>query len=176
MKSVAIIGTKDHLDEKGFQRLYNLARRLVKAGIRVRTGGAFQSDQAAMEGAASVDPGMLDVFLPWESYNKEIIPAGANTFTYDEQSCPNWTRSVDEYHPNPGSLTRGSRALHARNYGIIMYPAPVDFVVAHPRNATGNLGGTGQGMRIAEAMGIKIYNMQIKDDRLALKVVLDALK
>jgi hypothetical protein len=90
---------------------------------------------------------MLDVFLPWASYNKDIIPQHARITVADRQKHARWFDSVWEAHPAPGRLTRGAFALHARNYGIIEDAA---IVVAFP--GPNGAGGTGQGIRLAQAL------------------------
>lgn len=174
MARYAMIGTRSPSD-KMFERIHNVARFLVRRGHHIHTGGAKGVDEAAMVGAASVDASKLHVFLPWADYNKDIIPAGANTYLFDEVACPNWSKSVDKYHPNARALTRGPRALHARNYGIVMFPEPVDAVIAVPKSIQEE-GGTGQGMRIAIGENVELYNIIIKDEWLKLKTILDAMK
>lgn len=174
MAVYAIIGTRNPT-EKQFERVRKLSRFLVKRGHHIRTGGAKGVDEAAMVGAASVDASKLHVFLPWDGYNKEIIPEGANLYLYEEDSCPNWHASVDRYHPNAKNLTRGPRALHARNYGIVMFPDPVEAVIALPKSVADE-GGTGQGMRIALGENVPLYNIIISDEWARLKTILDAMK
>jgi hypothetical protein len=174
MKSVAIIGTRKP-SEKMSNRITQVAAFLVKRGIHVRTGGAVGIDEDAMLGAASVDSSKLHIFLPWADYNKELIPAGSNLYLYNEKTCPSWNQSVDKFHPAPVNLSNGARALHARNYGIIMFPEPVDIVIAVPRSIHDE-GGTGQGMRIAIGNNVKLYNLLINDEWVELKTLLDLMK
>jgi hypothetical protein len=94
---------------------------------------------------------MLDICLPWASYNKEIIPKGARLIIADRFRTAEWFESVENYHPAPDKLTNGARALHARNFGVIQ---PAHLVIAFP-DADGG-GGTGQGIRIAEALNIPV--------------------
>ena len=146
--NVAIIGTRypDQHQERAARFLaYQLSHYY---GCRIKTGGAYGIDQAAMLGA-QVD--LLDVYLPWASYNNEIIPKGANRIIADRVRHAAWFESVGVYHPAPDSLSGGAWALHARNFGIIQ---PAKLVIAFP-NETG-VGGTGQGIRIAKALNIQV--------------------
>jgi predicted Rossmann-fold nucleotide-binding protein len=146
--AVAIIGTRspDHRQERKARFLaYHLSHHY---GCRIKTGGAYGIDQAAMLGAR-ID--MLDICLPWASYNKEIIPKGAHLIIADRNRHAEWFESVENYHPAPDKLTNGARSLHARNFGVIQ---PAHLVIAFP-NADGG-GGTGQGIRIAEALNIPV--------------------
>lgn len=150
MSSVAIIGTRD---PNVYQRMAAtaLASRLSRDhGITIATGGAYGIDQAAMNGAK---PSLLEVYLPWASYNREVIPRDAGKIIIaDPIRHRAWFESVDRYHPNPAALKHSVRALHARNYGIVIGR---DLVIAFP-HAEGS-GGTGQGIRIAEAEGIPLW-------------------
>ena len=136
--AVAIIGTRnpDHRQERKARFLaYHLSHHY---GCRIKTGGAYGIDQAAMLGAR-ID--MLDICLPWASYNKEIIPKGARLIIADRFRTAEWFESVENYHPAPDKLTNGARSLHARNFGIIQ---PAHLVDCFPecrwwrRNRTGD--------------------------------------
>lgn len=148
MPRVAIIGTREPDPDQ--HRLARDLAALLSAGYgcTVATGGALGIDQAAMEGA---EPGCLVVYLPWPSYNRAIIPPHARCIVADVRIHAAWFESVNVYHPAPARLSRGARALHARNYGIVHSS---DLVLAFP-NETGG-GGTGQGIRLAQGMGIPV--------------------
>jgi predicted Rossmann-fold nucleotide-binding protein len=151
MSKIAIIGTREPSREK-FELLRDIAAYLARKGHTIATGGAYGCDQAAMEGASSVNPQLLQVFLPWVSYNKEIVPANCIVFTNQSKEA---IESVKIYHPAYDRLTQGALKLHARNYDIIN---GCKYVIALPSHKPGG-GGTGQGIRIATDMRIKLYNM-----------------
>jgi hypothetical protein len=68
--------------------------------------------------------------------------------------------SVDQHHPAAGDLSWGARLLHARNYRILVPEEPVDFVVALPARHNGRaVGGTMQGIRVAEALSIPVVRL-----------------
>ncbi|MCL6478886.1 MAG: DNA-processing protein DprA [Peptococcaceae bacterium] len=121
---------------------------LLQAGYLIHTGGAVGIDEIAMScaGERSV------VFLPWAGYDEHLVRKyrPGKVVVYDPLAHKDWTDSVFRYHPAPDRLTRGGIALHARNFGIV---GPAQVVVALP---SPNLGGTGQGIRIARATGKKI--------------------
>ncbi|MNY85769.1 hypothetical protein D3C78_19690 [compost metagenome] len=158
---IAIIGSTKAEDE-ACQMMEEISTTLLDCGIDVSTGGAFKIDHAAMKGYRPGQKGKLYVYLPWSTYNKEIIPVGAITRVYSPDTDGEWTASVLKYHPNPNALSRGVWALHARNYGIVADPEPVNAIFALPRTLT-TLGGTGQGMRIGEGLGIPVYNFRKQD-------------
>jgi len=147
-KCFAIIGTREP-DEAQRTVARNLACAITLiGGHRVHTGAADGIDTEAMLGSR---PDRLTVFLPWATYNRGIIPAGATVVVYDPATHNEWRDSVIRYHPAAGHLSRGAFALHARNFGIV---EGCSGVIALP-GADGG-GGTGQGIRIARALGILI--------------------
>lgn len=151
---VAIIGTRGPDNEQRWAAR-RLAAMMSSVGIVTRTGAAIGIDQAAMEGATST---LLEVYLPWESYNQGIIPGGCRKIVYDIHRHTEWIASVNIYHPAPGRLSRGAQALMARNFGIINGDIGEDrchAVFAFPDEK--GEGGTGQGIRIANALGVKLF-------------------
>ncbi len=147
-KCYAIIGTRSP-DEAQITVARNLATAITLIGGHwVHTGAADGIDTEAMVGSR---PDRLKVFLPWASYNRGSIPVGATVVVYDPSIHAEWTRSVSAYHPAASRLSRGAFALHARNFGIVESCAGV---IALP-GADGG-GGTGQGIRIANGLGIPV--------------------
>jgi hypothetical protein len=149
--AAAIVGTRDPSPSQR-ERAKGLAWELSSVGIDINTGAAVGIDLAAMEGTKE---GFLNVFLPWRSFNANLIPKHANITLYDIAIHWEWYLSVNQFHPAADRLKGGAFALHARNYGIVK---PVQLVVAFP-NETGE-GGTGQAIRVANGLGIPLlqYN------------------
>lgn len=144
----AIIGTREP-DENQSIAAFNLAFAIaILSGQQVRTGAANGIDEKAMQGTQGRN---LAVYLPWASYNRNIIPGGASIIVYSPKLHEDWTLSVKRYHNAYSRLTRGAIALHARNYGIVK---GTKAVIAFPDNR--GEGGTGQGIRIAKALGIQL--------------------
>lgn len=144
----AIIGTRDP-DEAQELIATQLAFAIaIIANQKVRTGAAYGIDQKAMEATGGKN---LAVYLPWASYNRVLIPAGADIVVYSPVIHTSWTFSVMQYHPSGNRLSPTVIRLHARNYGIVH---DCKAVIALP-NERGE-GGTGQGIRIARGLGIKI--------------------
>ena len=121
----------------------------VIGGKTVRTGGAYGIDQNAMEGSRGKN---LEVYLPWASYNRDIIPPTARVVVFDPAVHTDWSASVGLYHPAANRLGRGAFSLHARNYGIVH---GVKACIAFPDTSGG--GGTGQGIRICKGLNIPVY-------------------
>lgn len=119
--------------------------------VMISTGGALGIDREAME---SCELGYLLVYLPWAGYNINVVPSYARTIVYNPKIHHKWTESVGLYHPAPERLSKASISLMARNYGIVEH---ANLVVAFP-NEKGE-GGTGQGIRIAKALGIPVIQI-----------------
>jgi len=155
MRTYAGIGSRKlNVDE--WEMCSKVGHWLAKQGWTLHTGAAQGADQAFAEGALKAQ-GKVSLFVPWPSYEykwTEIARArGAERFTLQYWHKEAFA-SVDQYHPNPSTLKDTVRKLHARNYLII---SECKFVIAFPKpDPQGNLGGTGQGIRIAEGLGIPV--------------------
>lgn len=169
-KKVAIIGSR-RITEKQFAYLTSVAEAFVRRGWTVTTGCADGADYAAMVGARNVDPDQLEVYLPWASYNDKYHKGGGSFAVYDPKIHDEWTESVHKYHPAAKNLKQGAFKLHARNYGIL---SDVDVVVAMPMSDE-DLGGTGQGMRIAKELGKKLFTVSNAVHRKLLKEFIHSL-
>ncbi len=158
---IAFIGSRDiEQFDPEWLTLYEAAvRRVVKNGAVVVTGAARGCDQLAARAALEAG-GQVELVLPWASYEADWV--GEVTDPYPDQvSCViydpethGWDETVTVYHPTPGRLSSGARALHARNFGIV---GGASCVVALPGIV--RPGGTAQGIRIAEALKIPVYNL-----------------
>jgi len=146
----AIIGTREPDEaQELIAKTLAFAIAVIKGKI-VRTGGANGIDTKVMEATGGRN---LEVYLPWNSYNRSSIPVGAHISVYNPNIHRAWLDSVRIYHPNYDRLSHGATLLHARNYGIV---GGCKGVVALPGEDGG--GGTGQGIRIAK--GLKIPLLQ----------------
>jgi hypothetical protein len=160
---IAGIGTRD-LPPEEVLVCEKVGQFCAEQGIRVSSGNATGADQAFGRGVNSVDPTMLDVALPWPSYNREAIVVGnvirsEPPVEYFEMAAANhqaWDRCSD-----------GAKLLHTRNVMILM-PEPdekVDLVLALPNTTKGWGGGTGFGMKLAShVLDIEVLNIRYWDD------------
>lgn len=164
---VAGIGTRN-LSRVKVERVDEFSRRLVESidnGGYLHTGGAEGADLHALQTFVSRG-GMrkrhAKLFLPWRNYNNNIIATYehlADIHVYDPEVDIEARESVDKYHPNPTALSRGGRALQARNYLIIK---GADQVIALPEipydgGSLNVVGGTYQGIRIAKDFNIETF-------------------
>lgn len=135
-----------------------LAGRLEQEGWLLRSGGAPGADSAFEVGVR--DPRNRAIYLPWPGFQGKQPGGGF----FDAQRLPGWQEAlatVEQYHPAPDRLSRGGRALMARNAMQVMGPAlnrPADLIVAWTPEGRVT-GGTGQALRMALDQGIQIRNL-----------------
>ena len=148
------IGNRD-TPQAFLQLIQAIAQRLSKNNYFMRTGAAPGADQAFMAGTMKGE-----LYIPWNNYEgfpqKYAIPriAEQTAQTY----CPAWDK-----------MSKGVRALHARNMMIIAGPHmedPVDFVVCFTRDGCNSkamrspeTGGTGSAIAYADDLGVPIINL-----------------
>ncbi len=146
------------------------ARLLALDGYTCNTCAARGADQAFEEGCLA-GFGQLQLFLPWGSYEKDWISTlqGKIDIHVLDQNDRQAMNSVQQFHPTPGALKQSVYKLHARNYNILLGSA---FVVCWTPNGMVT-GGTGQGIRIANSLGIHVYNLGNKQ---TLKAFEDKIK
>ena len=132
-----------------------MAGWLARTGWRLSSGGADGADSAFAAGAPAEQ---RTVWLPWRGYNGHRGPecrvlSAAAMATSMEIAAP--------LHPAWERCSPAVRKLHARNVAILLgerLDRPVDAVVCW--SARGEpVGGTGMGIRIAEARGIPVLNL-----------------
>ena len=164
MKVYAGIGSQKFTTEQ-WDLCFKIGRWLALNGWTLKTGACQGADQAFAEGALSVG-GKVILYIPWPHYEFKWVEVargrGAETVLLQYWHKDAWN-SVDKFHPNPEALSKGARALHARNFLIV---EDTRFVIAWPRiDRQGRLGGTGQGLRIAEDLKIDVIRLDEPIDR-----------
>jgi len=145
---------------------------LSAEGWVLRTGMATGADQAFYRGASTRGP--LELYLPWPTFEAGAYsPAeGPEQFVLDEPS-PAAYELAARFHPAWSRLTRGVRALHARNCHQVLgadLASPARFVVCWTPDGSLNgrgrqVGGTGQALRIARDHDIPVFNLARPDHR-----------
>lgn len=150
MVTIAIIGTR-----QPDPVMVKLCRRMAAAfrdlGWELVTGNAKGIDSIARDVWNEKFPERVTLVLPWEDYNRAGVHPANWVVVYSGQG--KWRESVEQYHPAPGRLSGYAVKLHARNYGIVEL---ADVVVAFPGDGKEG-GGTGQGIRVARALGKKLF-------------------
>ncbi|WP_073167402.1 hypothetical protein [Desulfofundulus australicus] len=146
----AVIGTRE--PNSRMARLCEaVCRKLRDAGYYLATGNALGIDNIARDTWNERFPERVILYLPWAGYNAGGIHPRNRVIVFSGQR--DWLESVRKYHPAPDRLSSAAVKLHARNFGIVK---SADLVIAFPRSIS-KPGGTGQGMRIAEALGKRLY-------------------
>lgn len=171
-RSIAVIGTRE-LHECYPRATLDVLDRAIAAsvahGYQIRTGAAVGTDQYAAE-IVLRQGGALFLALPWARYEASWVhrmtqqyPGHIQVEVYDpiDARCREWGEFVRRYHPRGNSLSRGAFALHARNYRIV---ESARAVIALPSTQKSTGGGTSQGMRIAYALDIPVFNLSYSGD------------
>jgi hypothetical protein len=147
---IAVIGTRRPTEETaGLCRKISAAFR--DAGWELVAGNAQGIDSIARDVWNETCPERVTLVLPWAGYLRDRIHPANKVLIFDGQ--PDWLESVRLYHPAHERLSETETKLHARNYGIIFCS---DVVVAFPKDGKGS-GGTGQGIRVARALGKRLF-------------------
>lgn len=175
MRSYAGIGSHETPDEV-LDWMSNIGQFLATKGYVLRSGFADGADKAFARGA-EVENGAMENFLPWPGFNG--APIGDERFIYvtDEASILKAERTAMESHPNWAACSRAARNMHTRNVYQVLgrnLDDPVDFIVCWtPRGKRG--GGTGQALRIAHPLGIRIYDLALEEDQERLSQLLGSI-
>ncbi|MCY4030124.1 MAG: hypothetical protein OXH75_27920 [Acidobacteria bacterium] len=132
-----------------------MAGWLARTGWHLSSGGADGADSAFAAGAPAEQ---RTVWLPWRGYNGHGGPDCRVLSAADLSACIEIAASL---HPAWERCKPGARKLHARNVAILLgerRDRPVDAVVCWTAGGRAE-GGTGMGIRIAEAHGIPVLNL-----------------
>jgi hypothetical protein len=167
--SVAVLGTNEfEAADRDTQQVYLTAvTRLALARIAIRTGASTGCDQVAAHAALDVG-GRVELVLPWPRFQAAWVSMVRRKYRgrcrveiFDRAHHAHWLESVPRYTRPEGAVV-GSRTekLYARVFGIV---EPAEIGLAMP--LTAERGGTGQGMRIARAMGKVVLDVRRQDDR-----------
>lgn len=154
---VAVIGSR-RLSDDDRALVRRTARELVRSGHVLYSGGADGAD-TLFASAALAAGGQVVCVIPWRSY-RPGAPEGATRILYQPEIHTRWTELAEAAHPVWGRLSRGTKALHARNSGILLAGAdePVDCVIT--MRAADRRGGTEQGLRIAALLEIPVIDLR----------------
>lgn len=118
-----------------------IGEEMADKGHHLRSGGAPGADLAFEQGSPIPD---ATIYRP-----------------EDTARHPAWLKHAKQYHPAWGRCKPFARAAHGRNSAIILGPgldAPVDSVCCWTVDGLAG-GGTGQGIRVALANGIPVYDL-----------------
>jgi len=165
MNYYAGIGSRETPNEilKLFEKV---GKFLAKKGFILRSGGAGGSDQAFENGNDLVN-GKKEIYLPWRNFEGSDSKLVVN----DVKAY----KLAEKFHPYWHNLSQGAKKLQARNGHQILgwdLNTPSNFVICWTEKGKGK-GGTGQGLRIAKAYEIPVFDAgrfdNIDEIRLTLK-------
>lgn len=134
-----------------------------------RTGGADGADEAFRSAATCLHQ-RSKLYLPWPLFNGHAL--GCDDCGLDRPTSRAYEIAA-LHHPGWARLTRGPRALHARNVHQVLgddCASPAAFVLCWTpdgatEKTTAKTGGTGQAIRVAKAYDVPVYNLQREDHR-----------
>lgn len=132
-----------------------VAKKLGSLGYTLYSGGANGADNAFELGSPR-----KAIFLPWDGFAGRY--ADGNSFIVP----PYREDIVKLYHPAGDRLKPGALKLMSRNSYQVLGPdlkSPVDFVVCWTKDGKAS-GGTGQAIRIADSIGIPVFNLKRPND------------
>jgi hypothetical protein len=142
MKHYAGIGSRE-TPPNILQLMKQLAQKLGREGWILRSGGAKGADTAFEEGALR------------------------SNIYYASNATPEAISLASEHHPAWDRCNEYARKLHGRNSMILLgsyLDTPVKFVICWTKDGQAT-GGTGLGIRLAQARGIPIRNLYFKEVR-----------
>ena len=149
---VACIGSREISTETKVYLEY-VGLYYASRGCTIVTGNAQGSDQAYALGANTVDPNLVELWLPWPSYEQKAVLEGNTIHLVDEATRADWVLA-ERCHPAWAKLNDPVRRLMVRNAMIV---STSQLVVAWPDRSKIGYGGTGHGMRVAMELGISIW-------------------
>lgn len=156
--------------------MVGIAKILARYNIILRSGGADGADTAFEDGCV-LGNGPSEIWLPWPSFNGHV-----DTGYYPTEKHFEYASTI---HPAWEKLTRGPRALHARNIGQILgadLATPVSFVLCYTpdgaetfNQVTSKTGGTGTAIKVASKLNIPVFNMYNENYSVRLKEFIKTL-
>jgi hypothetical protein len=138
-------------------------------GYVIVTGNAHGADQAFALGANMIHPALVELCLPWRTYNDHAIipsaplsdpagnPAGeslGNTIRMADQATDAQRELAQRAHNAWDHTSSATQRLFTRNAQIC---DGIEFLLAHPNLTKDGWGGTGHTMRVAAMLGIPVW-------------------
>jgi hypothetical protein len=153
-KRIACIGsTKANTEDLQLCQL--IGYTIAKMNIKLASGNAIGADQAYAQGANFVDETLVYLYLTGKNHNTYAIKE-KNNLIYNNDH-PEWVRIAKENHPKYDYLSSNIQNLFNRNAGIVIAS---DLVIALPSPNKSWGGGTGHGVKIAQQLGIPVWNIK----------------
>ena len=154
MKYYTGIGSRDTPPE-ALEAIKEIGAYLGSRGWILRSGGADGADKFFEKGCDEVY-GPKEIYIPWEGFNYNPSFLYLKNMTVDVQKKAKDV--AQKFHPAWDHLSFAAQALMTRNSFQVLgqdMKTPSSFVVCYSMKQ----GGTAQAMRIAQDMGIPIFNL-----------------
>jgi len=146
--------------ENILELIRKISQHLCSTGYILRSGGAEGADSAFEDGSSN----NKEIFLPWPGFNGNKSKYNGEDWKYKKIHL-NLAR---KHHPVFDTLKSTVKKLMVRNSAQILGKDSKDklseFVICYTSDGKTS-GGTGQAIRLAQSMGIKIYNLYDSDVR-----------
>lgn len=171
MRRVVCIGRLD-LSPTDVGHLQSIGRRTVAAGDLLVSGNAPGADQAYALGGNMENPSLVELCLPWASFEKRWIMeqpdhtygGGSNVLEGNrirlaENATYDHLHLANDAHPIFSKLSRGAQKLLVRNAMMLIDDDGVvsSQVIAMPNREKQGWGGTGHTMRCAFSLQIPVW-------------------
>jgi len=181
MKTYAGVGSRETPQEIG-RKMVGYAKRLAALDYTMVSGGARKKRDApndvvsadhVFEYAVAEVQGKMIVY---RAYVNKFVPCGAADVRVPSENQMNHAISfIKRHHIIPwfDKMSGWAKLLHARNYYQIVQETghKVDFVIAYSEIGTDGepMGGTRTAIKIAQKMGVKVYNLALPMDMVMLE-------
>lgn len=181
------IGARD-TPEDVLALMTRIASEFERRGAVLRSGGAGGADLAFEKGFRNAN--QCEIFHPWRGFKpgKSMTDADVNKalgrkrpyngagspIVMDGDKLVEAEQIAARYHPAWEKCSQGARRLHTRNVPQILGASlqhKTDIVICWTADGRAS-GGTGQAMRMAEHLGVRVVNLKRQSDR---EMLLEAL-
>lgn len=173
MKRIVCIGSRQ-VDQGDASYLQSIGRRTVSNGDLLVSGNAPGSDQAYALGGNMVDAGLVELCLPWATFEKKWIVenpdythsdwrsremVSGNRIRLASEAHYNHLKLANAAHPGFSHLSQGAQKLLVRNAMMLLDDAEIlsDLVIAWPDRTSHGWGGTGHTMQVAWALQVPVW-------------------
>jgi len=145
----------------------------------LRSGGASGADSAFERGVRRANaPSCMTIYLPWHgAFGRSGSCYSAKYYDLDKSPEADIAKA---HHPAWGTLTDSVKRLMCRNVNILVgdniETSPnSQFVICWTKDGKAS-GGTGHTIRVANSLGIPVYNLKLEEDRERLIELLNRIK
>jgi hypothetical protein len=156
----------------------HVASFLARNGWTLRSGGADGGDKA-FEFGCDREKGPKEIYLPWKGFNNNPSELHPRNFPFTESEI----EFTQQHHPAWHNCGQAVRKLHQRNVRELIGMEAIHGPTVIPSQmvicwtAGGAVkGGTGQTLRLAEAIGIPIINFGKAQNNQELEIMLNDME